>query len=321
MIEIINNPLFVYIVLLAASLYVLIRAADLIVFGITNYARKLGISEYLIGFIVIAMGMSTPEFVSSVMGAVQGDSGIVAGSFFGAVIASLLLILGTVAIVGRKINLQSKLLRETRHFFLLLASIPVIFLLGGRIPRWGGFVLIGAFIGYVIYLWKKEGTLGQLKKDVKLKMVWKDAFVFLGALVALLLSARWMVFSASKVSEILGISSYLIALIVIGIGASLPDLSVQIKAVRTGHTHIAFGDVLGSTLADMLLLFGIVAVINPVVLPLRSIILSAIFYIGGLALVLWLIKNQEMDYRHGIIMVCLYFLFIGLEILSEVGII
>lgn len=320
MLELIQNPLFIYILILVASLYVLIRASDLIVFGITNYARKFGISEYLIGFLVVAVGMSTPEFLSSLMGALDNNSGIVVGSFFGSVITSLLLILGISAIFGKKISLESRLLRETRHLLLFLAAIPVVFLLFGGISRSGGLVLIFAFAAYVLYLWKREGTLGELKKDVKIKKIWKDIFIFLGALVALLLAARWMVFSATNVASMLGISSYLVALIVVGFGASLPDLTVQIRAVKTGHTHIAFGDILGSTLVDMLLFMGIIAVIRPITVDVNSIILSSIFYLGGLSLVLWLIKHREMDYKHGIMMVFFYCLFITLEILSEIGI-
>jgi cation:H+ antiporter len=319
MMEIFQNPLVLNLLVLAASLFVLVRASDLIVFGISNYARKFGISEYLIGFLVISVGMSSPEFVSSLMGSIQKNSGIVLGSFFGAVIAALLLILGTSAIIGRKISLESRLLRESRHYILLLALIPVLFMATGKIPRWNGIVLIAAFAGFVIYLWKKEGTFGKLKEDVKFKKIWKDVFIFLGALVALLLAARWMVVSAVRISDSLHISSYLVALLVVGIGSSLPDLTVQIKSIKTGHTHIAFGNVLGSTLADMVLFLGIVAVINPIILDISDVIISSIFYIGGLALVLWLVRNREMDYRHGIVMVCLYFLFIALEILSEIG--
>jgi len=318
--ELFQNPLLLNILILAASLFVLVRAADLVVLGISNYARKFGISEYLVGFLVVSVGMSTPEFVSSLMGSLQNNSGVVVGSFFGAVTAALLLILGVSAIIGKKISLESRLLRESRHYFLILAALPVVFILTGGISRLEGVVLICAFFGFVIYLWRREGTFGQLR-NVKIKMLWRDAFIFLGALVAMLLAARWMVFSAIKVSEIAGINSFLVALVVIGIGSSLPDLTVQLRSIKTGHTHIAFGDILGSTLVDMLLFMGIVAVINPIVINARSMILSVIFYLGGLALVLWLIKNREMDYRHGILMVFFYAMFIVLEILSEAGII
>jgi len=320
MIDFFQNPVFINFLILAASLYILVRASDLIVLGISNYARKFGISEYLIGFLVVSVGMSSPEFVSSLMGNLGGDSGIAVGAFFGAVISALLLILGIVAIIGRKISLESRLLRESRHYFWILAAVPVAFLLSGKIPRWGGAILVSIFAGYVIYLWRKEGTFGKLKKDVKIKKLWRDVLIFLGALTALLLAARWMVFSAVNISNSFHISSFLVAIVVIGISSSLPDLAVQIRAIKKGQTHLAFGDVLGSTLCDMLLMLGIVAIINPITISAKTIILSSVFYLGGLALVLWLIKNREMDYRHGILMVGFYLLFIALQILSELGI-
>ena len=315
-----QDPLFIYILVLAGSLFVLIRAADLIVFGISNYARKFGISEYLIGFLVVSVGMSTPEFVSSLMGSLQNNSGVVVGSFFGAVIAALLLVLGVSAITGKKISLESRLLRESRHYFLAIAALPAVFLLTGNVPRSAGIILIATFFGFVVYLWRKEGTFGKLR-NVKIKNIWKDVLIFLGALVAMLLAARWMVFSAVQISQLTGISSFLISVLVIGIGSSLPDLSVQIRAIKTGHTHVAFGDILGSTVVDMLLFFGIVALINPITIKVQSVLIGVIFYLGAMALVLWLVKNREMDYRHGIIMVCFYLLFIALQILSEIGLI
>lgn len=321
MINLFQHPLMINIFILAASIYILIRAADYIVFGISNYSRKLGISEYLIGFLIVSVGMSTPEFVSSLMGSIQGNSGIVLGSIFGAVITALLFILGIAAIFGKKISLESRLLRESRHYLMILAALPVAFILTGKVQRWMGLVLIAVFFAYVIYLWRKEGTFGKLKEQVKIKMIWKDGLVFLIALGALLLAARWMVFSAMQVSKIIGVSEFLVALLVIGISSSLPDLMVQIKSIKTGHTHIAFGDILGSSLVDMLLVLGLIAVINPISIQFSQIILSVIFYIGGFGLVLWLIKNREMDYRHGFVMVFLYLLFIALEILSEVGVI
>ena len=320
MLDFVTSPLFINFLILAASIYILVRASDLIVLGISNYARKFGISEYLIGFLVVSVGMSSPEFVSSLMGNLQNNSGIAIGAFFGAVISALLLILGIVAIVGKKISLESRLLRESRHYFWVLAAVPIAFMLTGKIPRWGGVVLVSIFAFYIIYLWRREGTFGKLKKDVKIKTLWRDVLIFLGALVALLLAARWMVFSAVNISNSLKISSFLVALLVIGISSSLPDMAVQIRAIRKGHTHLAFGDVLGSTLCDMLLMLGIVAIISPIIIDVQSIILSSVFYLGGLALVLWLIRNREMDYRHGILMVGFYLLFIALQILSEIGV-
>ena len=321
MINLFQNPLVINLFILAASIYILVRAADYIVFGISNFSKKLGISEYLIGFLVVSVGMSTPEFVSSVMGSLQKNSGLVLGSVFGAVITALLLILGIAAIFGRKISLESRLLRESRHYLMILAALPIAFILTGKLQRWMGIVLIAVFFGYVVYLWRKEGTFGKLKEDVKFKLLWKDALVFLIALGALLLSARWMVFSAVNISDMLGISTFLIALLVIGISSSLPDLMVQIRSVKTGHTHIAFGDILGSCLVDMLLVLGIITVISPLTIDFGVVILSLLFYLGGLGLVLWLIRNREMDYRHGIVMVGFYLLFIALEILAEVGVI
>ncbi|MBW3023242.1 sodium:calcium antiporter [Candidatus Woesearchaeota archaeon] len=314
-------PLISNIVILALSFIIVIKASDLIVFGMSEYARKFGISDYLIGFLVIAVGMSLPEFMSAITGAVAKDSGIVFGTILGSNIITLTLVLGVLAIAGKKINLESKLLKETGNYMIPLAIFPFVLFINKYLSRIDGIILIAVFLGYVVMLWRKEGTFGKLKKDVKLEKFWKDALVFIGSLVALLLAARWLVFSSINIANQMHVSSYLIALTVIGIGASLPDLIVQIKAIKTGHHNIGFGNILGSTLAKMLLLLGIVALITPFQLNISKLLIALIFYVISMAFVLFLIKNKEMDYRHGMILVAIYLVFMALQICSEIGVI
>ncbi|MEM4336539.1 MAG: sodium:calcium antiporter [Candidatus Woesearchaeota archaeon] len=320
-INIMNSyPVISNIIIVGLSFLILIKASDLIIFGISNYARKFGISDYLIGFLVVAIGMSLPEFSAAINGAIVNDSGVVLGTIFGSNIITLTLVLGVLAIAGHKINLESRLLRETGKYLLPLSVLPFFVFLNKEASRIDGLILILVFLVYIIMLWKKEGTFGKLR-SVKIKFIWKDAFVFVGALVALLLSARWLVFSSINLSYIFGVSSYLVALIIIGFGSSLPDLTVQIKAVRSGHHNIGFGNVLGSTITKMLLLLGIVIMINPIKIDFSLIIVSIIFYVVSMLFVIFLIKNKEMDYKHGILLIAVYLIFIFIEILKEFNII
>lgn len=301
-------PLLSNIIVIIFSFAIIVKASDLLVFGISNYARKFGISDFLIGFLVLSIGASLPEFVSSIMGGFAGDGGVVFGTILGSCVTAMTLSLGITALVGKKIDLRSRLLKKTEHYVLLIIALPFLLVIDGKLSRIDGIILILVFLGYTMFLWAREGTLGQLKKDVKIKHLWKDILVFLGALIALLLSARWLVFSLIKTSTIIGVNSYIIAIIVIGIGATLPDITVQVRALLSGHSFVGFGNVLGSRVV-MLLVAGIVALISPVVINPRLLIIGALFYFSASIFLLYRIRHKEIDWRHGIALVCFYVLF------------
>jgi len=314
-------PFLSNIIILALSFAIVIKASDLIIFGISNYAKKFGISDYLVGFLVVAFGMSLPEFMSSITGAIARDSGIIFGTILGSNIITLTLMLGIMTIAGHKINMESRLLRETGKYMIPLAVFPFLLFIDKYLSRTDGIILIFVFFIYIALLWQREGTFGKLKKDVKFRIFWKDTAIFIGSLAALLLSSRFLVFSSINIAHELKLSSYIVALTVIGIGSSIPDLMVQIKAIRTGHTHVGFGNVLGSTITKILLLLGIVALIYPVQLQISKLLIAMLFYIISIVVVLIFIRSREMDYRHGIILLVIYALFMALQVLSEMGII
>ena len=312
------NPLAFHIIIIAASLVVLLKAADLLVFGITNYAKKLGLSDYLVGLLIVSIGASTPEFVSSAMGTIASEPGIVLGTILGSNLYGLTLVLGLLAIIGKKVSLKCAVLEKIEHLIFILGIVPLLFILNGRLSRIEGVVLVGLFVGYVVFLWSKEGKLGKLKKQVKLKNIYKDALVAIGCLVALILSARWLVFSSIKVAHLFSIPTYLIALTVIAIASQVPDLAIGLRAIFRGHTDVAFGDILGSLIAKALLLLGILAIIKPITISPGILLPSIIFTAGALGLTTVLARKHAITYKHGIALLLVFAAFMIFEILKSI---
>lgn len=315
------HPLMFNIAALVLSLLIVIKAADLLTFGISNYARKFGISDYLVGFLVLAIGTSLPALVSSFMGGSVGSSGIVLGTLFGSGVITLTFVLGCTAIAAKKLDVKTRLLGKSTYFIMLMILLPMVMLLDKKISRLDGILLIVVFFAYIAGLWKKEGTFGHLKKHVRIKQLWKDVFVFLGALVALLLGARFLVFSSVVISQEIGISSYVTALIVIGLGASLPDLTVELKALKKGHAGIGFGNILGGITAEMLLILGLVAVFYPVSIAgigLASLISTIVFFLIGISLVLFWVRKNTLFRWQGFVLLGMYLAFVAVQVLLEI---
>ncbi len=306
-------PLAFHISIMLISLLILVKSADLLIFGAVNYSKKFGLSDYVIGFLIVGIVTSLPEFVSAVFGSSIGEGGIVFGTFLGSCVLTITLMLGIELFAAKKFSVKSKLLGETKYYIPFLVILPFGLVWDGILSRGDGFLLISTFIVYITIIWKKEGTLGKIKKDVKIKRLWKDMAIFLGALAALLLSAKWLVFSAVGLSQILVIPPYVIALIVIAWGTSIGDLAVDLKAIFAGHADVALGDIFSAFVVENVLLLGLVAVIKPIVINPMILIPAATFFIVPLSGIIFLVK-EELTWRHGLFLIGLYIAFIIVQI-------
>ncbi|MBI4145837.1 sodium:calcium antiporter [Candidatus Woesearchaeota archaeon] len=308
-----EHPLVFNLLVLAASLYILFKSADLIVDGISDYARKLGLSDAIIGLVVVAMAASAPEVISSVIGFMGGETGVGYGAIIGANMVHAAFALGIVTVLGRKIALESTIFTKRRFIMWIALMLPFVLAIDGQLSRADGIVLIGVFIAYLAQLWHQEGTLGKIKKTVKLKAIWKDAFIFLGCFVALMLSGKWLVFSAVQLSNYFNLPSYFVALTVIGIGTTIPDIAIEVKSLYKAHASIGLGDLLGSLIIELVLFFGVVSLFAPINVGMDA--LNAMIFLAiAITLMMWWMDRKYLTWKHGITFLSIYAVFLAIEI-------
>ena len=311
-----THPLIFYSIVCVASLAIVLKASDLALYGISNYAKKLGISQYLIGFIVVSIGTSLPELVASVTGALQGYTSLSLGTIIGANLSDLTLVLGTLVVVGKSVKLEQPVVGKTFFRTVLLVALPLVLVADGALTRPDGLILVAAFFAYVASLWIKEGKLGKMKKSVKLKNIWRDGFVFVGCIIALLLGARWLILSASRIATMAGISPYVIGLTLIAIGATTPELTVGIRSLLTGTSSLAFGNLIGSVIANSTLILGIVALINPIVMNPALIVFASTLMITAVVLSLYFMTKKTLHWKQGIVLLAIYAFFLTFQFVA-----
>jgi cation:H+ antiporter len=247
---------------------------------------------------------------------VSGANNIVLGDLIGASIIDVTIVLGLSAIVGRKIFVHGKVIDKTLFTVIIMALLPLILGLDGNFSRFDGVFLILAFFFYLINLLMKEGSFGEVKKDLAWKDIWQDMFIVAGCVAALLLSANWFIRSAIKIATILDVPQFLMGLVFVAFMTTLPELIVEIRSVLKGITGIAFGDILGSVVMNTTLILGIAAVIRPIDFPKVPFINAAFFMVTAVFIALLFIKKKEVSWQEGVGLLMIYVTFLVTEGLS-----
>ncbi|MBW3017573.1 hypothetical protein KY325_00230, partial [Candidatus Woesearchaeota archaeon] len=255
------NQLAFYIVIFVLCLYIISKSADYAIGAVTSYARKTGVSKFIIGFLVVSFGTTFPEMSTAIMASIAGESNLLLGDLIGASIIDVALVFSLAVIIARMIKVKVK---QTIDYKVVMVIILVLLssslmLIDGKMGRIDGVILLAAFCTYLVIFWKKEEKISHLKKEIVFRKIWQDIIVFGGCVAALLLSARWLVISAVEISYIIHIPKYIIGLLVIAIGTTIPELTVNIKSAVKHQTDIGFGNIFGSVVANLTLSLSIAA--------------------------------------------------------------
>lgn len=255
-----------------AGIVLVILGADWLTNGATALARRLKMSELMIGLTIVAVGTSLPEFVISLGSAVRGVSGIALGNVIGSNIFNGLLILGVAALIA-PITFSPKM--QSREIpFNLLAAVALTLvsgsmLVGGAegeyITRYGGMLLLCFLAVFLRYTMSIEND--DAEDEQHLPMAVGRILLFIaGGLAALILGGNIFVDGATVLARVLGLSEAVIGITIVSAGSSLPELAVSVNAARKGNVGIALGNVLGSNILNIFFILGCCATITPIAL-------------------------------------------------------
>ena len=304
-------------ILLIVGLFLLVKCADLFVDSCSRLAKSFGIPSLIIGLTIVAMGTSAPEAAVSIIASIKGNSSISMGNIVGSNICNLLLILGVSSLFA---TLKAKRKIITRDFiYSLFTYVLLLILVGGSfllkettstLTRSNGFVLL-CFLGiYMFSLVVDAKRSARKEKDEEIKFKAIDILFIIIGLAGIILGGRLVVNSASDIAKIFGVSDSIIALTIVAIGTSLPELVTSVVAARKGETDIAIGNVIGSNIFNILFILGISSVISPLTINFNSFIDIIIMLVIALVVYLFLLITKKIDNKKGIIMLLMYVIYV-----------
>ena len=252
------------------GLVLLFFGGDLLVRGSVRLAERMGVSPLFVGLVLVGFGTSAPELFASIEAVRIGAPAIAWGNVVGSNIANTLLILGVAAIVAPFPVSRGTLWRDG-GFGLAAAALLLVFAPAG-VSRPVGLVLIAILVAYLTYAYVSERRQPALVNaggptPPSGGGVGVDLGTTLGGLVLIIIGGNILVGGARDVAASFGLSDTLIGLTIVAIGTSAPELATSVVAARKGQGGIAFGNVLGSNIYNILAIGGTTAVLAPSSLP------------------------------------------------------
>lgn len=269
---------------LVGGLVALLVGGELLVRGAVGLAERAGVTPLIIGLVIVGFGTSMPELVTSVEAALAGSPAIAWGNIVGSNIVNTLLILGAAAVLAPLAIRQGAALRDT-GVAVAASLFLVVVAASGLHSSLLGLAMISLLACYVTYCYREERRAAPhvlhnapYDRSVALEMTdtglhsqaasWtRPVFVTLIGLAILIIGGRFLVTGAIDLARLAGLSETLIGLTIVAVGTSLPELVTSLVAARKGEAEVAFGNVIGSNIYNILGIGGVTTVVAPAAIP------------------------------------------------------
>ncbi|MBU1078397.1 MAG: calcium/sodium antiporter [Spirochaetes bacterium] len=315
----------IYLLSLLLGFIPLIFGANLLVDSASSLAKRFNIPGIVIGLTIVAFGTSSPEMIVNIFASINNNPDIVSGNIIGSNIFNILGILGISAVIYPLAVKTNTTWIEVP--LCLLSSVAVLIvsndifidhLNASMISRTDGMILLLFFMIFIVYniQMMKHGSFNE-EIAVKNYSLFKIIIFIIFSLILIVSGARIIVFSSVRFARFINVPERIIALTIISIGTSLPELATSVVAAKKKNVDIAIGNIVGSNIFNVFFILGLSAVIAPI--PLRkisnfdmlvnliaSVLLFTFIFTG---------KGRKIEQWEGIIFILLYLLYVTTLIL------
>lgn len=312
---------------LIGGFVLLVVGGDLLVRGAVQVASRFGVSPLVIGLTLVGFGTSTPELVTSVQAALIGAPGIAYGNIVGSNIANMLLIVGVSAMLY-PIAIGSAALRRDGVFMIAVAVVFSVLAAIMPMERWIGVLFISVLCAYIYVAFRKETqpssppdhsalhdkTLalqsvdpGTIPATESAGPITSPLMITIGGLVLVILGGYLLVEGAVTLAQSFAISETVIGLTIVAVGTSLPELVTSILAAIRKQTDVAFGNIVGSNIYNILFIGGATALIAPGDVPSGIVRFDNLVMVGvSLVLVFFAWTGLRIARWEGLVLLASY---------------
>ena len=306
-----SNPILLGL-FLVVGLVLLVKGADWLVDGASKLAKRLGVTDLVIGLTIVAFGTSMPEFVVNMVSVADGATDLAITNILGSNIFNTLVILGCSALVCPLVAQRSTIRLDIPMNIVAGVLVLVFVFISSpmepkglsRIEGLALLVVFAAFLVYTFYTAKADATTTTESTPFPL---WKCVVLILAGLVGLVVGGEMIVKTAVAIARYCGVAEAVIGLTIVALGTSLPELATSVVAAFKHNNDIAIGNVVGSNIFNVFFILGTSAIIKH--LPVYPGIEIDAALVAVSALAVWLLlcnKNRSINRWGGALLLVLY---------------
>lgn len=257
-------------ILLIVGLALITFCADMLTKGCVGVAARFNVPEFVVGLTIMAIGTSMPELTVSVMSALKGSSEMAIGNVTGSNIFNIFIVIGLCALL-RPMDITKENIRRDIPICIAVSALLWLFtsdtLLGlgaeNKVNRVEGVIFLILYVGVILYTLRTSKGEGEESSDApKMGILKIVAFIVIG-LGGLIYGGNLCLDSATAIARAWGVSEAIIAITIVAAGTSLPELASSISALVSGRSSMALGNVIGSNVANILLILGASSTVTP----------------------------------------------------------
>ena len=294
------------LVLFAMGVFALYKGSDVLVTGTSKTASRLGVSSLIISLTIVAYGTSAPELATSLVATLNSHTSLAVGNVIGSCLANILLVLGISSIV-RPISVSKSIVRRELPVLLSATSLFSILTYFDLLNPIGGVFLLVSFLLFLSYFIKAANVNGK-KNDVNFSLRKGFAMIILG-IISVVLGAHLLVQSSVFFARWFGVPEFIIAVSLVAIGTSIPELAVSVTAAWKREWDISVGNLLGSNVFNTLLIVGLCSLFSK--LPVDSKTVNSSFLLIGITILLFpiLYTGRKISRVEGIFLIVIYIIY------------
>lgn len=313
-----------YIFILLASCLILFWAGSWLVGALIRIAKYLGWREFVVAFFVMAIAGSLPNLFVGISSAIHKIPQLSLADVMGGNMIDLTLAIALAVLFAKSaLPTASRMVQTSALFTTVVAILPLLLILDGRLGRGDGLVLLAAFAFYVIWLFSKEERFKKVYKNrtgtpiMEFKGFMRDLIKMVIAFSLLILAAEGVVQSTLYFFDTLSLSIPIIGILIVGFGNALPEIYFAIASARKKQNWMVLGNLMGAVIVPATLVLGIVAIISPIVITDFSLFaIARVFLILAAVFFLIIVRTgQRITKKEALILFLLYILFVAIEIL------
>ena len=321
--------LLFWIVVFIVSIAVLVKSADWLLVSAEKIGLAIGLSSFIVGIVIVGLGTSFPELISSLVATLRGVTEIAVANAIGSNIANILLIVGLSAVVGGRLAVTKNLIDLDLPLLAISTALFLGIVWDRQIVFGESILLLVLFIVYLLYTILHKDTeeeaevlparpdrrknITSLKKKAvqRPKITGKDILFLVIGVIGLAIGAEYLIDSVVNLSKILNVGAGTISLVAVALGTSLPELFVSIKAAWRKKPDVALGNIFGSNVFNMLVVIGIPGLLRTLYLDEQTFILGVPVLIVSTLLFIISGLSRRIYVYEGAMFVVVYIFFIG----------